>query len=202
MRVSHVNIKQLIKRKSLLRPVRKAHTAMVIATTLLICTSILAPTQALAMGSGDKFSDAQTGLTYAVHKPSQTFGLPLHTFKLLVCSQQQEQWLYAQYGTAKKSIEIMETMAGVKCSNPGLSKQAPSISINNRPAKVYIYCDPTTPATYKKCTTKDIARVGGYLIFTTKPTKTLKATEIQVQGTGGITYAQLIAVAKSLKALS
>jgi hypothetical protein len=65
MRVSHVNIKQLIKRKSLLRPVPKAHTAMVVATTLLICTSLLAPTQALAMGSGDKFSDAQTGLTYA-----------------------------------------------------------------------------------------------------------------------------------------
>jgi len=153
------------------------------------------------MGSGDPFSDAQTGLTYSVHKPWQTLLLPLNKFQLIICPNRKEQWLYAQYGASKKSIEIMETMAGVKCSNPGLSKQAPSITINNRPATVFIYCDPTTPATYKKCTTKDIARLGGFLLFTTKPTKTLKATEIQVQGTGGITYKQLLSVAKSLKVI-
>jgi uncharacterized membrane-anchored protein len=48
---------------------------------------------------------------------------------------------------------------------------------------------------------EDIARVGGYLIFTTKAVKPYWATEIQVQGIGGITYAQLLSVAKSLKSV-
>lgn len=52
---------------------------------------------------------------------------------------------------------------------------------------------------FKACTSADIARVGGYLMFTSKAKKNLKATEIQVQGVGGITYAQLMAVAKALK---
>ncbi|MEY4967651.1 MAG: hypothetical protein RIQ73_350, partial [Actinomycetota bacterium] len=60
-------------------------------------------------------------------------------------------------------------------------------------------CDPTKPAAANKCTTADIARVGGYLIFTNKAAKDLKRTEIQVQVIGGITYAQLLTVAKSLK---
>ena len=54
-------------------------------------------------------------------------------------------------------------------------------------------------AAYKRCGTEDIARVGGYLIYTTKALKGFEATEIQVQGIGGITYAQLLSVAKSLK---
>jgi hypothetical protein len=41
--------------------------------------------------------------------------------------------------------------------------------------------------------------VGGYLIYTTKAVKPYAPTEIQVQGFGGITYAQLLAVAKGLK---
>jgi hypothetical protein len=54
-------------------------------------------------------------------------------------------------------------------------------------------------AAYKRCGIEDIARVGGYLIYTTKAVKPYASTEIQVQGFGGITYAQLLAVAKGLK---
>jgi hypothetical protein len=54
-------------------------------------------------------------------------------------------------------------------------------------------------AAYKRCGIEDIGRVGGYLIYTTKAVKPYAPTEIQVQGFGGITYAQLLAVAKGLK---
>ena len=108
---------------------------------------------------------------------------------------------YAKYGTGKKFLEIMETMAGDKCSNPGLSKSLTSIVINKIRAQVHVYCDPTQPAAFKKCSASDISKVGGYLMFTTKPTKSLKATEIRVQGMGGVTYSQLILVVKNLKPL-
>jgi len=95
----------------------------------------------------------------------------------------------------------MQTMAGVKCSDPGLSKFLKTVVVNGIKAKAYAYCDPSqmSLAAYKRCGIEDIGRVGGYLMFTTKPVKALSATQIQVQGIGGITYAQLVAVAKSLK---
>jgi len=168
---------------------------------LVAMTSLAITTTSYAMGSGDKFVDAQTGLTFAVHKPTQTLGLKLSRFQLIVCAPGKEQWVYAKYGTGKKFLEIMETMAGDKCSNPGLSKSLTSIVINKFRAQVHVYCDPTQPAAFKKCSASDISKVGGYLMFTTKPTKSLKATEIQVQGMGGVTYSQLILVAKNLKPL-
>jgi hypothetical protein len=95
----------------------------------------------------------------------------------------------------------MQTMAGVKCSDPGLSKFLKTVLVNGIKAKAYAYCDPSqmSVAAYKRCGIEDIGRVGGYLMFTTKAVKGLSGTEIQVQGIGGITYAQLVAVAKSLK---
>jgi len=73
------------------------------------------------------------------------------------------------------------------------------VKINGVSAKLFVYCDPTKPASAAKCTTADIGRVGGYFIFTNKAAKNLESTEIQVQVIGGITYAQLLKVAKSLK---
>jgi hypothetical protein len=169
---------------------------------IILCSLLLSPGAALAMGSGDKYSDAQTGLTYTVYKPSNTLGLSSSAFQLISCGVNAEQWIYAKYGGTKRYVEIMQTMAGVKCSDPGLSKQLKNVAINGVSAKLYVYCDPTKPAVAKKCSTSDIARVGGYLIFTNKAAKNLKRTEIQVQVIGGITYAQLLTVAKSLKTVT
>ena len=165
---------------------------------------VMAPTAAIAMGSGDKFSDAQTGLTYTVYKPSNTLGLKASKFSLLDCSPGKEAWIFVQYGGTKRYLQIMQTMAGVKCSDPGLSKYLRVALINGVKAKVYAYCDPTqiSASALKKCNIDDIARLGGYLIYTTKATKGLKGTEIQVQGLGGITYSQLLTVAKSLKTVT
>jgi hypothetical protein len=154
-----------------------------------------------AMGATDKFVDSQTGLTYSVYKPSNTLGLKTTKFSLLPCQPGEEDWIFVQYGGTKRYLQIMQTMGGVQCSNPGLSKYLRAALVNGNKAKVYASCDPSqmSTAAYKRCGTEDIARVGGYLIYTTKALKGFKSTEIQVQGIGGITYAQLISVAKSLK---
>jgi hypothetical protein len=173
-----------------LSPVKKV-VAIVLA--LLVMTP--------AMGATDKFADSQTGLTYSVYKPSNTLGLKTTKFSLLTCQPGQEDWIFVQYGGTKRYLQIMQTMGGAKCSDPGLSKYLRAALVNGNKAKVYAYCDPTqmSTAAYKRCGTEDIARVGGYLIYTTKAVKPYAPTEIQVQGFGGITYAQLLAVAKGLK---
>ena len=154
-----------------------------------------------AMGASDRFADSQTGLTYSVYKPSNTLGLKTTKFSLLACQPGEQDWIFVQYGGTVRYLQIMQTMAGVTCSNPGLSKYLKTVLVNGIKAKVYAYCDPSqmSVAAYKRCGIEDIGRVGGYLMFTTKPLKELSATEIQVQGIGGITYAQLVAVAKGLK---
>ena len=169
--------------------------------TISILLALLVMAPASAMGSGDKFSDSQTGLTYSVYKPSNTLGLKATKFSLLTCQPGEEEWIFVQYGGTMRYLQIMQTMAGVKCSDPGLSKYLKSVVVNGIKAKVYAYCDPTqiSAAAFKRCGTEDIARVGGYLLYTTKAIKPYSATEIQVQGFGGITYAQLVAVAKGLK---
>ena len=173
-----------------LSPVKKV---LAIVLALLVMTP--------AMGATDKFADSQTGLTYSVYKPSNTLGLKTTKFSLLTCQPGQEDWIFVQYGGTVRYLQIMQTMAGVKCSDPGLSKFLKTVVVNGIKAKAYAYCDPTqiSAAAFKRCGTEDIARVGGYLMFTTKAVKGLSATEIQVQGIGGITYAQLVAVAKGLK---
>lgn len=154
-----------------------------------------------AIGATDRFADSQTGLTYSVYKPSNTLGLKTTKFSLLACQPDEQDWIFVQYGGTVRYLQIMQTMAGVTCSDPGLSKYLKTVLVNGIKAKVYAYCDPSqmSVAAYKRCGIEDIGRVGGYLMFTTKPLKELSATKIQVQGIGGITYAQLVAVAKGLK---
>jgi hypothetical protein len=165
----------------------------------LIAVSFICASPSIAMGSGNKFADAQTGVTYTVYKPSTTLSMPGKLFQLIECQPGEEPWVYAKYGGTVRYIEIMQTMAGVKCSDPGVAKLLKPVVINGNKAQVYVYCDPAKAASFAKCGTTDILRLGGYLIFTTKAGKNLRGTEIQVQVMGGITYAQMITVAKGLK---
>ena len=169
--------------------------------TIAIVLALLFLAPATAVAASDKFSDSQTTLSYSVYKPSNTLGLKTSKFSLLQCLPDEQDWLFVQYGGTVRYLQIMQTMGGVKCSDPGLSKYLRAALVNGNKAKVYAYCDPTqmSLAAYKRCGIEDIGRVGGYLIYTTKAVKGFEATEIQVQGIGGITYAQLVAVAKSLK---
>jgi hypothetical protein len=169
--------------------------------TIAIILALLFLAPAIAVAASDKFSDSQTTLSYSVYKPSNTLGLKTSKFSLLQCLPDEQDWLFVQYGGTVRYLQIMQTMGGVKCSDPGLSKYLRAALVNGNKAKVYAYCDPTqmSLAAYKRCGIEDIGRVGGYLIYTTKAVKPYAPTEIQVQGFGGITYAQLLAVAKGLK---
>ena len=153
---------------------------------------------ASAMGSGDPYVDAQTSLTYSLYKPVNTVGLHQVKFQLLTCGGGGEQWVYVAFAKGKKKIEIMQTMKGSHCSDPGLSVKMPSVKINGITSALHIYCDPTKPSTAKKCSTADVSKVGGYLMYNLPGYYGMKGTSVQVQATGGITYAQLIVVAKSL----
>ncbi|MCX6456670.1 MAG: hypothetical protein NTV90_03580 [Actinobacteria bacterium] len=169
---------------------------------LLVATSLLLIPDAYAMGSGDKYQDAQVGLNYTVYKPSELAGFKTTSFKLIDCGMGREQWIAVKLGSGKKFIEIYESMSGKPCSDPGLSKKLPSVKINSITAQTHVYCDASNAAAFKKCTTADITKVGGYLMFTAKALPNLKPTQIQVQGVGGVTYKQLVAVAKGLKTLT
>ena len=79
----------------------------------------LISTPAFAMGSGNKYQDAQTGLSYQIYQPGTTGDLLLRSFNLLTCGPKNEQSLAAIYGE-DRSIQFLENDAAVKCSNPGL----------------------------------------------------------------------------------
>jgi hypothetical protein len=165
----------------------------------IIVVLAISTSGAQAMFLGDYFQNAQTRLSYVVYKPSDTAGLKLTSFKMIECGAGLEQWIAIKYGSGKKFLEIYQNMSGKPCSDPGLSKKLTNVKINTATAQVRVYCDPSKPAIFKKCTTADIAKVGGYLMFTATNKVNMKATQIQVQGVGGITYKQLLAIAKNLK---
>ena len=53
--------------------------------SLLVLSLALSSCTANAMGSGNKYVDAQTGLTYSLYKPVNTLGIVQNKFQLLVC---------------------------------------------------------------------------------------------------------------------
>ena len=170
------------------------------STIALLVLSLfsLSTISASAMGSGDPYLDAQTGLTYSLYKPVNTLGLPQTAFKVLVCGGGGEEWVYTRFSKGKKQIEVMQTMAGSHCSDPGMSVKMPSTKVNGISAKVFVYCDPTQKNAAKNCSTAKISTVGGYLLFTLPGYYGMQKVEMQVQGVGGVTYAQLIAIARSM----
>jgi len=152
-----------------------------------------------AMGSGDPYEDAQVGLTYGVYKPAETLGLRLKHFQLLECQPGMENWVATRYGFGKRKIDIYQTMLGDRCSDPGLAKELRKVEVQGVVARVFVYCDPSLGGwAFRNCTKADISRMGGYLLFTLAAKPGMKATEVQVQGVGGITLAQLRKVAASL----
>jgi len=155
-------------------------------------------TVAAAMGSGNPYLDAQTGVTYSLYKPVNTSGLVQTKFSLLDCGVGIEQWVAVRFASGKKVIEVMQTMAGVHCSNPGLAKKLPSVKVGNVSASVYVFCDPAKAVAFKKCSSADIKTVGGYMTFRLPGYYKMKATDIEVLATGGFTYSQLLAVSRSM----
>lgn len=148
---------------------------------VLMLSELFGGSRALAMGSGNPYQDAQTGLSYQIWQPGpgSTKDLTLASFKLLSCGAKNEEWLSAKYGE-DRSVQFLETDASAKCSNPGIGKTVANVLINGRSAKVVAFCDVAHLKISKACTISDIHNFGGYAMWNTLPTKFLRATTIEV----------------------
>jgi hypothetical protein len=65
--------------------------------------------QAFAMGSGNPYQDAQTGLDYIVYQPTNTLKLPLANFGMDSCNNGHDEVINALYGGGKKFFTIRES---------------------------------------------------------------------------------------------
>ena len=161
-------------------------------TTLFFISSIA---NSQAMGSGDKYSDLQTGVSYGIFKPTSTLGLSELNFEVRPCRlfPKKEEYLLVGFGGMDRGISIVQTSATYNCV--GLDNPTPigSIVINGMKAKIGIYCKGT------KCTANNISEHGGEITFTTPKTKNLGPTFIRVGTQGGFTLKQLTTFAKGLK---
>jgi hypothetical protein len=92
----------------------------------------------------------------------------------------------------------MESDSKARCSSPGVGKQLSTVKIGTVTAKVFVFCNPANHTAWNKCSTADIAKVGGYLMWTAPKTKLLKATSIQVLGKG-LAFKDILATARALK---
>jgi hypothetical protein len=149
----------------------------------------------MAMGSGNKYSDLQTGVTYSVYQPTNTLGLPPLTFQVRPCRLHpgHDALLLAGFGGMDHGIALVETSAQYNCTGLDNPRPLPGVTINGIKAKVGIYCIVNT------CKASDFSQYGGEITFITAGTKTLKPTFIRVGTQGGFTLNQLIAFSKGLK---
>jgi len=160
-----------------------------------IIFAVILPNSAHAMGSGDKYSDLQTGVTYAVYKPTNTLKLPALNFEVRPCRLHpgKDEYLLAGFGSADRGIALVETAAAYNCTGVDHPKSLGTISINGIKAQVGIYCSGA------KCVSAGFSQYGGEITFVTPARKGLKATYIRVGTQGGFTLAQLTTFAKGLK---
>jgi len=156
---------------------------------------VLPASVASAMGSGDKFSDLQTGVTYAVYKPSNTLNLKPLNFEVRPCRlfPGKDSYLLTGYGGMDLGIALVESSAAYNCAGVDHPKSLGTISINGIKAKLGIYCSGV------KCVASKFSQFGGEITFTAPGTKNLKPTFIRLGTQGGFSQAQLIAFAKGLK---
>ena len=163
---------------------------------LLLSISFLSP--ATAMGSGNKYSDLQTGVSFSVYEPTHTLGLSTLAFQVRPCRlfPTHEEFLFASFGGMDRGIALVETSAQYNCTGLDNPQSLGTIVINGIKAKVGIYC-----AT-QKCPANKFSQHGGEITFITPRTKLFKPTFIRVGTQGGFSLKQLISFAKGLKPIS
>jgi len=164
---------------------------------LSLVISFLSSSPTFAMGSGNKYQDAQTGVSYQILQPTYVGDLLIRSFSMQSCGAGKEQWLAAIYGE-DRSIQVLETDAAVKCSNPGLGMKVATAKINGFKATVVAFCDPAKKKEWKNCKTSDIHNYGGYAMWKVPATKKMHGTEVEVL-VSGFTYAELLKISRGLK---
>lgn len=161
---------------------------------VLIALTFAIPRPAFAMGSGDKYQDLQTGVTYVVYKPSNMLKLPPLNFEVRPCRlfPKKDEYLLAGFGGMDQGIALVETSAQYNCTGVDHPQPLGTVKINGITAQVGIYC-----AT--KCSAKTFLQHGGEITFVTPKRESLGSTYIRIGTQGGFTLDQLIAFAKGLK---
>lgn len=160
--------------------------------TLIILISGSLPS--FAMGSGDKYVDLQTGVTFQILKPTVKLGLPDLNFEVRPCRlyPEKDEYLLAGFGSADRGIALVETAAAFNCTGKDKPKFLKMIEINGIKAKVGIYC----PA---QCSAKSFKDYGGEITFTVPKSDSLAATYVRVGTQGGFTLKELRTFARGLK---
>jgi hypothetical protein len=148
-----------------------------------------------AMGSGDKYQDLQTGVTYVVYKPSNTLKLPPLNFEVRPCRlfPKHDEYLLAGFGGMDQGIALVETSAQFNCTGVDHPKSLGTVIINGIKAQVGIYC------AAKTCPASAFSQYGGEITFTTPKRGSLAATYIRLGTQGGFTLKQITAFAIGLK---
>ena len=92
---------------------RKSRLALFVLS-ILVTTSA----SAHAMGSGDKYQDLQTGVTYVIYKPTNTLKLPVLNFEVRPCRlfPKKDEYLLAGFGGMDHGIALVETDAKYNCT--------------------------------------------------------------------------------------
>lgn len=152
---------------------------------------------ATAMGSGDKYQDLQTGVTYVIYKPTNTLKLAPLNFEVRPCRlfPKKDEYLLAGFGGMDHGIALVETAAAFNCTGIDHPQSLGKIKINGITADLGIYC-----AT--KCPASSFSQHGGEISFVTPKSKYLGATYIRMGTQGGFTVDQLTTFAKGLKPVS
>jgi len=94
---------------------------------------------AFAMGSGNPYVDAQTGLQYGVYEPTNTLGLPFASINLKSCKAGDDDAIVATYAHAAKQIIVTERMTTTVCTAKQLSlgKFSSVVHVKITPAKIF-----------------------------------------------------------------
>jgi hypothetical protein len=169
-----------------------------LTASLVLFLSVLSINSSWAMGSGDKYSDLQTGVTYVVYRPTNTLKLPPLNFEVRPCRLHpgKDEYLLAGFGGMDHGIALVETAAAFNCTGVDNPKSLGTTLINGVKASIGIYCMGS------KCTSANFSKYGGEITFTAPARKGLKATYIRVGTQGGFTLAQLTSFAIGLKPIA
>jgi len=168
---------------------------ILLATAL---ASVMAIGPAAAMGSGDPFVDQQTGVNYTVYKPSWTAGRELIDTNGLPCGEGNDEGFTANYGLGAGSFLLLQ--GNPECSNGGDARRVAVRTINGQRAEVWAACDVQPGCWSNPNRATAFFLNGGWLKFTQPKQPNQTPTIIQVAPTrGGITIAQVVRLARSLK---
>jgi hypothetical protein len=84
--------------------------------TAALAITLLLPNNSFAMGSGNRFEDAQVGLDYVVFSPKQTLNLQQASFTMQNCHNNHDEALLVQFGKANKYFQLHEFSTEYFCS--------------------------------------------------------------------------------------